>query len=543
MARTPLFSRLVDTVRAAGSGAPAAEAVDAGAAAERRTVSRRRILGGVGGVMAGATLAGCSDAPEVEFASSTTSRVRAVNADIGIVGAGIAGLACAYELKRARCAATVHEGNTRIGGRVWSMGGSFAGPVMFPGQVVERGGELIDTPHKAMLGYANELGCALEDVAKPVRETFYYFDGHRIPESTMVDEYRVLVDAMRDDLRNVGSPTAQSFTPADQALDFTSLRQYLDLRGAPANIKKLLNVAYTIEYGVESDRQSCLAFLLFAKASRQSKLRLWGNFSDERYHVVGGNEQITKGIAAKLGGQIKLGRRLVRARKTAAGKIELTFVEGAKTVTATHDAVVLAIPFNVIRDVELDPSLGLPAWKKYAIQNAVYGTNTKLMVGFTGRPWVDQGGNGAVYTDLPYLQTSWETNPSAANATRGVITDFTGGALGTSLGSGSVQTHTANFLANYDRAVPGALARARKDASGKYVAHLEPWPTSPWTKGSYTANQPGYFTTICDNEARAVGNLYFAGETTSSFYEWQGFMEGGALSGLRAAGELVRDLG
>ena len=31
--------------------------------------------------------------------------------------------------------------------------------------------------------------------------------------------------------------------------------------------------------------------------------------------------------------------------------------------------------------------------------------------------------------------------------------------------------------------------------------------------------------------------MLFAGDHTSSFYEWQGFMEGAVLSGLRAAGE------
>ena len=82
----------------------------------------------------------------------------------------------------------------------------------------------------------------------------------------MVDEYRVLVDAMRDDLRSIGAPTAAASTPAEQALDNLSLREWLDLRGAPANIKKLLNVAYAIEYGLDTDQQSCLAFLLFAKA-------------------------------------------------------------------------------------------------------------------------------------------------------------------------------------------------------------------------------------------------------------------------------------
>jgi monoamine oxidase len=61
-------------------------------------------------------------------------------------------------------------------------------------------------------------------------------------------------------------------------------------------------------------------------------------------------------------------------------------------------------------------------------------------------------------------------------------------------------------------------------------------------KGSYTCNHPGYFTTIADNEAKPVGNLYFAGEHTSSFYEFQGFMEGAALSGIRAAREILHDI-
>lgn len=493
-------------------------------------------------------LAGCGIDERSESTNGTEDEtgtaagaVVQVNADVGIVGAGIAGLACAYELKRAGCAATLHEASTRVGGRIWSMGGAFAGPVMFPGQVVERGGELIDTPHKAMLGYAKEFGLAREDVAKPVRDTVYRFGGQFISEQTMVDEYRDLVDAMKADLHVVGAPTAMSFTPAEQALDQMSLREWLDARGAGTNIKRLLNVAYAIEYGLETDELSCLSFLLFAKASRQAKLRLWGNFSDERYHLVGGNEQVITELASRLPNQILTGRRLVAAKKTAAGRIELTFKEGASTITATHDAVVFALPFNVLRDVQFHASMGLPAWKQYAIQNIRYGTNAKLMVGFTGRPWIDVDSNGAAYSDLAHLQTTWETNPSQATSTRAVITDFTGGALGLSLSN--AQTDTAAFLDDFDVVYPGAKALARKDAQGKYVAHLQHWPSDLNTKGSYTANQPGYFTTIADNEATAVGNAYFAGETTSSFYEWQGFMEGGALSGKRAAAEIIGDFG
>ena len=50
-----------------------------------------------------------------------------------------------------------------------------------------------------------------------------------------------------------------------------------------------------------------------------------------------------------------------------------------------HDAVVLTLPFSVLRDVKLDPSLGLPAWKRYAINNAAMGDSSKLMVGFNHR--------------------------------------------------------------------------------------------------------------------------------------------------------------
>jgi monoamine oxidase len=540
MARTPLFRRVLNLLSAAELPASPEEA--AAVHAERTGLARRDFLR-LGGVAAAAIaaprlLAACSDPPGAgsEPAAQLRSRLKTVSANIGIVGAGIAGIACAYELKRVGVNATIHEAGTRIGGRIWSDSGS-----QWLGQSIERGAELIDTPHKTMIGYARELGLTLEDITKPARETFYHFRGERIPERVMVEEYRVLVDAMRDTLRAVGSPTADASTQADRDIDNTSLAEWLDRVGAPRNIKALLNVAYEIEYGISTDRQSALSFLMFAKASRQAKLRLWGNFSDERYHVVGGNQQIPLGLAARLSGPINFGRKLVAMRKLSDGRVQLTFLEGSKTLTATHDAVVLALPFHLLRGVALDSSLGFPAWKHYAIQNALCGNNAKLMVGFQGRPWVEVGSNGAAYSDMPYLQTTWEASPSTANDTRGIITDYTGGSLSLSQSPSRVQRDCENFLGNYDVVYPGAKARARKDARGDYVCHLEHWPSNPLTQGAYTANQPGYFTTLEGLAGKPVGNVYFAGEMTDSFYSWQGFMEGGALTGLRAAAEISRD--
>lgn len=540
MGRTPLFTRLLETLHISRSNGPEDEVVQA-MREKRRGLSRRDVLRGAGAAAAAVAtpnlLAACAaptDGPE--NLGETKRSLKKINANIGIVGAGIAGLSCAYELKRSSCAATIHEAGTRVGGRIYS-----DNDPKWLGQAIERGGELIDTPHKAMIGYARELGLSLESYLKPPGDVFYMFRGQRIAESTMVAEYRVLVDAMKKDLQAANWPTADSFTEADRALDMMSLAEYLESRGAPENIKALLNVAYNIEYGVDTSAMSCLAFLYFAKASKQSKLRLWGNWSDERYHVVGGNQQIPLGLAARLPGQILFERKLVRARKLSDGRIELTFKQGNKTITATHDAVVFTLPYHLLRDVELDPSLGLPQWKLDSIQSFVCGNNAKLMIGFQGQPWTEAGCNGAVYTDLPYLQTSWETSPSTANASRAILTDYTGDALSVSLSPKNVQADCDRFLTNFDAVIPGSKARARRDSKGNYVCHLEHWPSNPLTKGAYSANQPGYFTTIEGRPAKPVGNLYFAGEMTDSFYDWQGFMEGGAETGIRAAGEILAD--
>jgi monoamine oxidase len=503
----------------------------------RRRASRRELLIG-GARLIGASAIAASAGP----AGRALAAPRPPSADVAIVGAGLAGLACGDELRQHGVRATIYEASDRAGGRCFSLGGAFAGPVEFPGQVVERGGEFIDTGHKTMIGYAQQLGLTLEDVAKGHDEVFYHFFGQPHAESEVVDELRAFVDAMRDDLRTVGAPTADDFTQADAALDRTSLQEYLETRGAGRLIAAVIDVAYTIEYGLEIDRQSCLNFLFFIHADRRSRFMPFGVFSDERYHVIGGNQQIPAGLAARLGGQIQYGTKLVRVRKTPAGRIELTLRRGSSTVTATHDVVVLAIPFSVLREVTLEASLALPAWKLFAIQNLGYGTNAKMMIGFDGPMWRGLGGNGQSFSDLANHQNTWETNPSRATAAHAVLTDYSGGDRGARLDPRRVQTEAARFLGDLDRIFPGARAAATRDARGNVLAHLEHWPSNPLTRGAYTCNQPGYFTTIADNEAKPTGNLFYAGEHTSSFYDFQGFMEGGVTSGLRAAAEVLQAL-
>jgi monoamine oxidase len=531
MARSQTMHRVSRWVAAAfhaeASGLPSAEvlgALDERGALRRGSSGRRRLFAAAGAAAAGVAL------PALGRAQTAGS------GGVAIVGAGLAGLACADALLARGVDVQLYEAASRSGGRCWSLRG------VFPGQVAERGGELIDTGHTTMRGYANRFGLKLENVETLAGDEFFYFGGRHWSEAQVVDEFRAFVPAMRADLNKLSNgPTAASSNDYDRLLDRTTLRDYLASRGAGPLIRAVLDVAYTIEYGRETDRQSCLAFLFFAKADNRSKFSPFGQFSDERFHVVEGNDAICAGLARAIGPRFAYEHELVRARRLADGRIQLSLRAGGRIVERTHAAVVLTLPFSVLRNVELDASLGLPADKRYAIANFDYGTNSKMMIGFRGRPWYERfAGNGESYSDLPNHQCTWETNPvNARFGERGVLTDYSGGDRGARLDPNRTRAEADAFLADLDRIWPGTAALATRDGRGNPLAFLENWSRNPLALGSYTNNAPGYFTTIEGNAATPVGSLFFAGEHTDSFYSWQGFMEGACLSGLRAAGEVV----
>ncbi|HVE85254.1 MAG TPA: NAD(P)/FAD-dependent oxidoreductase [Myxococcales bacterium] len=516
---------------------------------ERRALTRRSVI-------KGAAVAAVAAAAGGRRAFAQTSGPR-----IAIIGAGLAGLVAADRLRAKGYAAVLYEANSHIGGRVRSMRGTF------PGQVAEAGGELIDNLHKTMLAYANEFNLAREDLGKEPGENAYYFGGTRYSEAEVIDEYRQLVPFVRADLHgSSGAPTFFSHTAGDVALDQTDLATWLGTRGAGLPlIQKVLEQAYIAEYGLECSEQSSLNMLLFIHGDRASKFREFGVYSDERFHLVGGNDAIGANIRARLPGPVNLGAELVRLGKNAFGKYELYFRGGS--VPELADAVIVTVPFSVLRRVTLDASLGLSADKVQAINTLGYGANAKTMIGFDGRPWLDQGSNGLVYADLANVQNTWETNYLGNTGSTTILTDYSGGNRGRALqvpppppgstlycnnchnGPGGffdiqdalIQSQVDAFLTDLDRVFPGSKARASR-AGGKYVVRRGHWLPQPYSRGSYTCYLPGQFTNLCGLESQSAGALKFAGEHANSFYEWQGFMEGACLSGLAAANEVLDDI-
>ena len=543
MSRTPLFNEVARALRIArfcnDNRLSTAEGLERVRETEVKEVSGRQSRREWLNTVARAGAAGVAASVLSPHQRLFASRQRNPSIDVGIVGAGIAGLACADALADSGVRATVYEAATRVGGRCFSLRN------FFPGQVAERGGEFIDTPHKTMLRYAHRFHLALEDVSKEPGDVFYHLGGELIPEAAVVGEFREFVQVMRLDVRKLSNETtALDHTAADRVLDLTSLEAYLEGangagRAAGPIAKAAITAAYIAEFGLETDQQSCLNFLHFIHADRRSKFTPFGVFSDERYHVLDGNDRITSGLAQALPRPVQLGMMLGAVRGTPAGRVELVFETPGGVVSRTHDTVVLAIPFTTLQAVELDIDLDRVPGKRAAIDLLGYGTNAKMMVGFERRPWIEQGSNGTAYANLRKLICTWETNPASATPTRGVLTDYTGGVLGETMNTGNVQLEASQYLADLNFIFPGAHAAARR-VRRSIVAHLEHWPSNPLALGSYTCYKPGQFTTIAGLEGLPVGNVFFAGEHANSFYDWQGFMEGAALSGVDAAAAILK---
>lgn len=560
MARTPLMQNLVRTFRVArfAEAARCSVAEARERLAERRyTLDRRRFLMGVGAVAVAGRATQVARAGNGNGNGNPPGSTR-----IAIVGGGLAGLACADALAAKGYAARIYEAHpNRLGGRCYT------DRTTFPGQASENGGELIDNLHKTMLRFANELGLAREDLDKNPGDPTYFFGGQHYLEDEVVDEYRILEARMRPDLQACsGSPTFQDHTPSDIGLDLTDLATYLDARGGDLPlVRSVLSQAYIAEYGLEPWEQSSLNMLLFLHLDRRRTFAEFGVFSDERFHLVGGNDAVVAGLAARIPGPIEHGARLTRLAKNAFGEYELYFNGG--TVPEKADAVVLAVPFSTLRLVDLDPSLGLSTDKRRAITELGYGTNCKTAVGFVRRTWSEQGRNGLIYADLPSLQNTWETSWTTAGETA-ILTDYAGGDRGreiqlnpqgtTSCGgchSGAPTNrviHAAGqawldgeveaFVSDLDQVLPGAAGDVWRGGDGRIVYQRAHWLPQPYSRGSYTAYKPGQFTTVAGLEGEAAGALKFAGEHADSFYDWQGFMEGACNSGIAAAEDILDDI-
>jgi monoamine oxidase len=548
MARTPLlrkFQALFEDFEEAERSGRSVEAVQD----ERRQMhlTRRDFLKVTGATVGAAAFGG----PVAAFAASPpkaggTSR-------IAIIGGGIAGLNAALQLQDSGFASTVYEASPRVGGRMHSDTTSWLN-----GQTSEHCGELIDSKHKTILGLTTRFKIPTVDLlaAEPVHstETDFFSGGYYTSAEENID-FNPVWSAVKKDLNSAPFPTLyNSSTPAGQALDNMSLFQWIETRvpgGHSSRMGNLLDVAYNIEYGNVTTEQSSLNIVyLLGFQPMPGQFRIFGA-SDERYHMAGGNEQLPKAIAAALApGTVQLNTALSGIVHNSDNTYTLTLKSGSTTTSKSFDRVIMAIPFSVLRTIlgsdAAYRAAGFDNTKQIAIQQLGYGKNCKLQLQFDNRYWNQSGpwgiGNGSTYSETGY-QNTWEVTRAQEGST-GILVDYTGGGVPLASFTGDptdprvVASFAKTFLNQIDPVFPGI----GKHWNGR--ATLDVPLTNPFLLGSYSYWKVGQYTLFSGYEGLRqpdihTGKCHFAGEHCST--NFQGFMEGGAQEGARAANEILAD--
>jgi monoamine oxidase len=460
---------------------------------------------------------------------------------IAIVGGGIAGLSAALTLQDAGYATTIYEASSRIGGRMFSDTTSWAN-----NQVTEHCGELIDSGHKTILKLANRFNIPVDDLsaAEPRHSTeTYWFFGQYYTRTQANADFNAVYNAVKQDLNAAGYPTLYNkYNSAGFALDHMSVYEWIETRvpgGHGSPMGQLLDVAYNIEYGAETNQQSSLNLIYLLGYNAPGTFRLFGR-SDERYHMRGGNERLPRAIAAALPeGSIQTGTALTAISLNGDGTYTLVFKKGSSRFSVTADRVILALPFSVLRNLDYSRA-GFSQVKTTAIEELGYGTNSKLHVQFASRYWNQPGpwgvSTGSSYADTGY-QNTWDVTRAQPGAT-GILVDYTGGSIGASFKGDAgkrsvVEGYAQQFLSQLEPVFPGIWGQW----NGRVTLDT-PW-RSPYLLGSYSYWKVGQYTLFSGSEKERSGNCHFAGEHCST--DFQGYMEGGASEGVRAAKEILSD--
>ena len=537
MARTPLLRSLkrlfVDAHVARAHKLPVAGLMDARAAAEKqgRQVTRRAVIGAAG---AGTLALG---APRIALAKSTPT--------VAIVGGGIAGLTCALKLRDRGIASTVYEASGRAGGRMFSNTNYWD-----QGQVSEWCGELIDTGHETVQALAARFGLPLDDLhgAEPggSQDTYKLFGRYYQKSDADSDFLAVVAERVAADAEAADYPTTyDSFTDAGALLDAMSVYDWIESRvpgGHRSELGALLDLAYVTEYGADTRDQSALNLVyLLGYQPDDTGFSVFGE-SDEAFHIRGGNQRLPNAIAASLG-NVCYGNSLLKIATTAAGRYKLTFQRASGVFDVVADYVVLAIPFAVLRGLDYSKA-GFDALKHEAIQDLGRAQNAKTQLQFQRRIWNGRGAwpglsNGSSYSDTGY-QSSWDATRAQKGAA-GSLVFYSGGAVTraqlsqkafATASDPQALSDAKNALRRGELVFPG-LSAVWNGRATQSIPHK-----APEFKASYAYFRVGQYLAFAGYEAVTQGGVLFCGEHTST--DFQGFMEGGASEGVRAAKELVK---
>ncbi len=441
-----------------------------------------------------------------------------------VLGAGLAGLSAAYELKKLGYAVKVLEGRERVGGRVWTVRDGFA-----DGQFAEIGAVRIPDVHEHTLGYVKELG--LEVSSFPDGESLYFIGGERfmhvegepwpLPGLNATEANTGLGDLWGEYIASsfdeFGDPR-EGVAPSPDVVAKYDGQIYVDFlreRGASEAFLPL----YAADNGAEVYTIGTLAWMVAEVADKD-----WV----ETFHISGGNDQLTNRLAEEVGADdILLAHRVVHIQHTPTAVLVTTEHNGEEHRFAA-DHLVCTLPFTTLRDVAISPEFApdkMDAIRGMFMMNAARGyiqTNTRF--------WEKEGIGGLkiAKTDTP-VERLWDlSHVQTGESKKGLIVSYTQDKNADAYCELSPESREAYTLDHIEAFFPEIKAETL--AFFHYC-----WKEDPWAKGAWTDFLPGQWW-MTEVARRPEGRVHFAGEHTSA---WAGWMQGAIESGKRAVQEIV----
>ncbi|MGA8432228.1 MAG: FAD-dependent oxidoreductase [Candidatus Sulfotelmatobacter sp.] len=469
-----------------------------------------------------------------------------------ILGAGIAGLVAAYEMRRAGFHCTVLEARERPGGRNWTLrrgsklvfnDGMSQECSFEEGNYFNCGPARLPSIHKTMLGYCKEMGVELEVEVNTSRRTLLQndnvFDGKPIRQAQAINDTRGQVAELLAKCVQQGA-LDQAFTQDDHAAVMEFLKSYGAL-GKDYRYNGSSRSGDRQEAGAGDQIEipnSPLSFsdLLKSKFCQPMLFEEVLDMQATMFQPIGGMDRIPYAFAHSLGEIVRYNSPITEIRKTTDG-VRVTYRKGESGPIESIEAAycICTLPLPILKTLPNDFAPGV----KSAIASVIYDSAYK--VAWESRRFWEQDGD-EIYGGISFLTTGpinvvWY--PSAKlMSKRGVLV------------SGYAMENFGDFgkLPSYEAKLAASRAAVEKLHPGKGRELEKPmyisWGKVPYILGSWVSRGPNYPPT--NEDAYYNGpyrelivpddRVYFAGDHCSHIIGWQ---EGAALAAQRSVAMIV----
>ncbi|MGW7541123.1 flavin monoamine oxidase family protein [Streptomyces sp. NPDC054770] len=460
--------------------------------------------------------------------SSAPTRDRRRNeADVVVIGAGLAGLTAARALVAAGLSVAVLEARDRVGGRLLNHH-------LGEGQVTEIGGQFVGPTQDHILALAKEVGVDTYRATVSGENVYVHngrakrFSGHTPPDPLALPDMGIALARIGQAVQKV-PPRAPWRAPNARELDGMTYETWLrkaEITGAAVD---LVNIFLNSAYGGEARDASALFSLWYVAAfgdethpgTMERGTGTTGGAQDSRF--VGGSQLVAQRLAVELDGRVHLSAPVRRISQDATG---VTVVSDAGDWRA--DRVIVAVPPLLASRIVWDPLL--PPQQGQLLQRLPFGTLMKCVAVYDKPFWRSDGlsGMGLLRDGSPIREMFDNTPPDGGP---GVLMGFLGG---------REWRKWAHRPAHERRgAVLRCFARVVGDRAFDTVEYVEQdWTAEEWTQGGPTAvAAPGVLTGYGEWLGRRFERVHWAGAEFAAY--WNGFMDGAVRSGQDAAAELL----